>query len=273
MQPEGKEVTVASKTRLTIAEYVLTSLRAEVMPWRSDRGIPVNPATGKNYLGVNALTLDAVATQRKYRNKWWATYHQWKSAGMQVAKRPENYSGEWGIPVVSWEENRMKRHTVFNAEQVFGRELKNWLTSQIEPKDYSIVDATLNATGAIFQEGESPLYDRAADLITLPPRSFFRDDPQFYATKIHELLHWAEERTGWDSPEDQGELAAEIGTGYVESYFQIPHDTDLTNCRKWLSAWISGIEKSPQYLFKAAAQAARASNVLICALQPQKIVV
>lgn len=262
-----------SKTRLAIAEYVLKSLKEEVMPWRSDRGIPVNPVTGKNYSGVNALVLDAVATQQGYRNKWWATYHQWASIKMQVARRPEVCIGHWGIPIVAWEQNRMKRHTVFNAEQVFGREIKNWLISQIEPKDYSVVEATIAATGAIIQEGDSPLYERAIDRITIPHRSFFQNDPQYYATVIHELFHWAENRTGWDAPEDQGELAAEIGTGYLESQFQIPHDTDLTNCRKWLPAWTSGIERNPEYLFKAAAQAARAGELITNDLQPQKNVV
>jgi len=280
-----------SKTKFDLAESVLKSLRAEKMPWRSSRGIPANPATGNAYSGINVLTLDAVATQHNYRSKWWGTYQQWHSIGMQVARRPSDAA--WGTPVVNWETKYkiidkgdiltlerfglMKKHYVFNAEQVFGRDLNKWLVTlnQYLIVDYSMVESLIAASGAvIYHDATYPHYDRGTDNIFLPDRTCFLNQQQYIATKIHELFHWVEDRTGWDGPEDQGEFAAEIGTGYLESIFGLPHDADMTNCLKWLPAWVYGIETNPEYLFKAAAQAAKGLEFLLSfGLQSQKPVV
>lgn len=275
-----------------IAESVLKALRVENMPWRSSRGIPANPRTGSNYSGINLLILDAVATDRNYRSKWWATYQQWHSIGMQVERRPAK-AVEWGVPTVNWKRLRkvvdkgdiisierfghMQKHSVFNAEQVFGRDLKKYLITlnDYNSVNYAPIEALIDATGAVIKIDEDcqlPHYDRASDNIVLPCRETFLNQQQWVATKIHELFHWAESRLGWTGSEDQGEFIAEIGTGYFEAEFDLPHDFDMTNCRKWLPDWISSIEKNPRYLFDAAAQAARTIEYLF-GLQPQKLVV
>lgn len=273
-----------------IAEYVLKVLKAEIMPWRSNRGIPSNPLTGRNYSGINVLILDAVAAECGYRSKYWATYEQWHNVGMQVSRRPKDVDS-WGVAVVNWKPMQkfvdkgdilsieryglMQKHSVFNTEQVFGRNLGKYFTLKNSVADYLAIESLIAATGVSIQHESTcsvPHYHRPSDCILLPLREVFLDDKQFVATKIHELFHWAESRTAWKGSEDQGELVAEIGTGYLETAFNLPHDTDMANCRKCLPAWIYGIEKNPQYLFNAAAQAARAIEYII-GLQPEKNVV
>lgn len=281
-----------SQLQIDLTKSVLKSLREENMPWRSCRGIPTNPFTGNKYSGINLLILDAIATERKYRNKWWATYQQWHSVGMQVQRRPENIE-EWGVGIVNWKSlskfvdkgniislerfGHMQKHSVFNAEQVFGRDLKKYLISLNEYTnvDYSKLESFIQTTNAIVYHDDLcvlPHYHRPTDTIHLPLRESFVNDKQYFATQIHELFHWAESRLNWSGSEDQGEFIAEIGTGYLESEFDLPHDEDMTNCRTWLPAWISGIEKNPRYLFESAAQAAKGLEYLI-SLQPQKIMV
>jgi antirestriction protein ArdC len=268
------------KIQTELSKKVLSLLEEGVMPWRSDRGIPTNPKTGAKYSGINILLLDAIATERKYSSKFWATYDQWYQIGLQVRRRP---AGEdWGVYAVSWQDNVMKKHVLFNAEQVFGRTITDYLNTNNSNTDYAPLNLILNATGAKIVHDKScpfPQYVRNEDFIFLPEKDQFIDIRQYTATQIHEMFHWAESRLNWTGPEDQGELIAEIGTGYLESDLGLPHDADMANCNKWMPYWIKGIKKSPKYLFESAAQAARALeficsfNYVRSVLQSDKIVV
>ena len=62
---------------------------------------------------------------------------------------------------------------------------------------------------------------------------------------------------------DQGELIAEVGTGFFESHLCLPHDQDDTNINKWLPIWSDRIENCPDYLFDAVAQAERSVHYLL----------
>jgi len=244
-----------------ITDLFLNSLKRESFPWRADRGVPINPRTGNLFSGINLLILDAAADQYKYRNKYWATYQQWYAMGFQVAK------SQIGTNVVNWKPyqkttdniveyfNLMKTYKVFNADQVFGIDLQKYLISKIEYSDYTQVNSFIAATGAQIEIDETclfPRYEREPDKIIFPLRDKFIDEKQFVASKLHEICHWSESRTNWSGSEDQGELIAEITTGYLESLFQIPHDEDLKNCKKWLPKWIEAIEKNPHYLYEVA---------------------
>lgn len=133
--------------------------------------------------------------------------------------------------------------------------------------DYSEIDGIVKATGVSITHHwrrKRPLYlRRPEDRIVMPPRSYFRDDPSYWACVIHEMVHWCEHRTGWSRPLDQGELVAESATGMIESFFRLPHDPDRTNLEKWLPAWEKGIQNDPLYLFEAVDQAQRAVRYLL----------
>lgn len=276
-----------AEIRREIANLILPAIRDGTPPWRSPahRGVPTNPFTGRKYTGINPLILDAVADQRKYRSKYWATYLQWTRLRLQVAKRPPKYDeGEWGTHIVNWRPytksvdkgdivkldrfGLLETYPVFNAEQTFGLNMGQYIITEQGPPDYDKAEDVIEATRAKFRHHrlcKMPRYDRAPkDRILLPPRDRFLDQAQYMATKLHELVHWAESRTGWVGPLDQGELMAEIATGYLERELGLPHDTDLTNHEKWASKWIEEIEKCPKYLFDAAAHAARTVDYILC---------
>jgi antirestriction protein ArdC len=271
--------------RTSLAKRVLDAIAAGAPPWRSvhNRGVPTNPQTGRKFTGINPLILDAVADKNKFRSKYWATYHQWHLQGMQVPRRKPD--SELGINIVKWQPftktvdkgdiislerfSLLQTYAVFNADQCFGKDCGKFLIlneNKQEP-DYSHVESIIEATRADIRHHprvKRPRYDRPPDdRIMLPPRSRFIDDAQYYATKVHEILHWAEWRIGWTGSADMGELIAEIGTGYLESELGLPHDQDMTNHNKWVGIWVANIESNPKYLFDAAAQAARAVDYVL----------
>lgn len=273
--------------RNDLSNRVLEALKAGAPPWRSkyNRGFPTNPQTGRKFTGINPLILDAVADKHQYRSKYWATYNQWHVLGIQVPKRPSHIKvGDFGIQIVNWQSfvktidrgdilrmdrfHLLQTHLVFNAEQCFGRTCGKYLilTENKQEPDYASAEAIVTATLANIHEHisvEKPLYDRPSDRILLPTRNNFLSDAQYWATKFHEVIHWTESRIGWVGSVDQGELIAEIATGYLESELNLPHDLDTANHDRWMPTWIENIEKNPKYLFDAAAQAARAVDYIL----------
>jgi antirestriction protein ArdC len=135
--------------------------------------------------------------------------------------------------------------------------------------DYAELDSVIASTGAKMTHHwrcKKPRCDRPPlDRILLPPKSRFIDDRQYHAVRIHECLHFLEHpwRASWSGAADQGELIAECGTGFLESFLRLPHDTDNTNIAKWLPKWAEGIAANPAYLFDAVAQAERSVNHLL----------
>ena len=125
----------------------------------------------------------------------------------------------------------------------------------------------VKATGAKIRHHvnvEIPRYDRAPlDRIMLPPKKRFIDKSQYYSALLHEEAHLSESRIGWVKPIHQGELFAEIVSGYMESELEIPHDPDMTHHNKWVDVWIYEIEKDPKYLFDAAAYAAKSIDWIL----------
>lgn len=267
-----------------MANKIVASVEANNPPWRTlhKRGFPTNAKTGKKYYGINPLILDVVADERKYRSNLWATYKQWQSLGQKVAKNPG--ITDWGSPIIIWSprlkttinENvitwdkfhLLEQHIVFNAEQTYGTDAAKYiLTESAFAPNYAKAEEAIKATGAEVVHKKSvktPIYERLPkDRILMPLREYFVNDAQYYAALFHELVHYSEWRLGWQGSMGQGELIAEIATGYIESELNLPHDTDFTNHDKWKNEWLNEISKNPSYLLVAATQASRAANFIL----------
>ena len=158
----------------------------------------------------------------------------------------------------------------YNVEPEFSSKFGCFFWGEpIAQADYTELNAIIKATGAKIVHHwrcKRPLCFRPPrDRILLPVRSYFRDEAQYHACRIHEVLHYLEQpwRVGWIGTDHQSELVCEIGTGFLESYLRLPHDEDNTNINKWLPAWKKGIEANPRYLFLAVARAKQAVNYLL----------
>jgi antirestriction protein ArdC len=263
------------KVKVKISQIILNLLKNKEFPWQVSQ-VPVNPKTNKIYSGINALLLNSFVIKRKYRNNFWATYNQWRSLRMHVSKKPLQLDEWWGIPACRWSlfentENHQQfylstKYFLFNGEQVFGKDIEKYLISENQyTSHYATVDLLLEKFGAEYihkEKQKNPVFDRETRKILLPPHDCFVDRRQFYSVLLHEMVHFCEQPTGWVGEEGQGELIAEMTTGYLESILHLPHDPDLLNAYNWLPEWVEKIEQRPEYIFEAAAQSARVLSFL-----------
>ena len=120
----------------------------------------------------------------------------------------------------------LRSFTVFNVAQIDG--LPEAMTKPPEPAVWDAhveAEALLYASGAeIHHGGDQAYYQRAKDIVHLPPRSSFAAAGDYYATALHELVHWTghEKRcnrnlTGrfGDDAYAMEELVAEMGSAYL----------------------------------------------------------
>jgi antirestriction protein ArdC len=197
--------------RQEVTDKIVALLEQGVAPWQKPWNpensffqMPLNPTTGKEYRGGNALHLLAEQTVRGFEDPRWMTYRQAGEHGWQVRK------GEKGTAIEYWkfptpQETReaeaagdpppaplQKVFRVFNAQQIEG-------IPAYEPRvrpEWEVVqsgEAIVAASGAklLHDQQNRAFYSRTEDTIHLPSKSAFPTPTAYYGTALHELAHWS----------------------------------------------------------------------------------
>jgi antirestriction protein ArdC len=290
-----------AEIRDQITARIVAALQAGTAPWRkpwSDRGntgSPANVISRRPYSGINPLLLDLAAQERGWTSRWWATYNQWRSLGLRVQARPADVPpGQWGTKVVfckpvtkrttnergEEEEEQfflLREYTVFNAEQVEGDGIEEYrVLPRTGPSfvDFGPAEEVIEATKADIRfGGNRAFYRPAGDFIQLPPRHSFVSPHEFYATALHELVHWTghtsrlarldqEARFGNESYALE-ELVAEIGGCFLCTAAGIPQSDDLSNHAAYLGSWLKVLQHDHRAVFRASSQASAAADYIM----------
>ena len=271
-------------------------------PWKVGERIgPRNLASGRPYSGSNTLRLMAAAADRGYSDSRWATYAQIQAAGDRVRKgergtrilsfkthRRVAVKDEKGQPVKDKNGEQVYRHeklarpftriyTVFNVEQA--RKLKP------EPKPetgkaweaHKRADAVIRASGVPVKhvQGDRAYYSLGSDQVVLPEKSQFPSADHYYQTALHELGHASghPDRLNRDTLQQglndgfasesyaREELRAEISAMMTGDRLGTGHDP--SRGAAYVSGWVEVLDKSPQEIVNASAEAQRMSNYLI----------
>lgn len=260
------------------------------LPWRRTAGAlhtPVNALTGKTYSGINVLNLWVMAEVKHYATPIWGTYRQWAEKGCQVRK------GETASLVIFYKEfdvtpevddaddtgkRRIARGSaVFNATQVDGFAIPD------APEDLGPVerleraDRFVTTTGATVRHGGDQAYfQTSTDHIQMPDEGLFLDTSTmnrtegYYATLVHELIHWSGAPTRLnrdmgkrfgDKPYAGEELVAEIGAAFLCAHLGITQDVRPDHAR-YLANWLTLLKENNRAIFTAAARASQAVSYL-----------
>lgn len=289
LDPSGSSKTKFSKTKTdiyqTVTDSIIAALETGVKPWACPwqrtpgmSGLPSNYATGMGYSGMNIMLLWCSASEQGFNDSRWMTYKQAKAEGGQVRKgehgttaifytmlERENNEGETDyIPM-------FKTFTVFNVEQIDGLPLSDeavFPAETFEPLPQA--EALFRYSGAtIIEKGQNAFFAPSTDEIHLPERRLFSDAANFYATGMHELVHWSgaksrlnREMKGKFGSEDYAfeELIAELGSAFLMADLGIVGEVQHES---YIASWLKALRNDKRYIFKAASAASKAHRYLM----------
>jgi antirestriction protein ArdC len=241
---------------------------------------------GQPYRGGNVLPLWATATMEGYNSPFWMTFKQAKEYEAQVRKgekgtvvaywdqiqRPEGEDGEGGI----W---FAKAYYVFNACQIEGLPPSFFpaaRTTAMWGADTRL-EEWVKATGATVLEGQGgPCYRPARDDVLMPPRQAFHEAEGWYATLLHELIHW----TGHESRINRNlttikdkadyaleELVAELGAALLCCDLGVSKAPREDHAH-YLASWMRALKEDPMVIYRAGKAADVAADWLLDAARP-----
>jgi antirestriction protein ArdC len=261
-----------------ITGQILAELEKGVVPWRKPwRTLsPANLVSKKSYRGINTFLLALAG----YGSQYWLTYRQAQALGGNVRK------AEHGTPIVFWKfdkyetetadgetENRtsafLRYYTVFNLEQCDG--LKALPPARPIEAAEAIVSGMPNSPA--FEQAFQAAYVPSMDMVTIPSRTAFDSQAEYYSTLFHELTHSTGHakrlaREGFDRPQMFGsesysreELIAEMGSAMLCGVAGIEQAT-VANSAAYLKAWIARLKSDSRLVVQAASAAQKAADYI-----------
>ncbi|EPU3936673.1 ArdC family protein [Morganella morganii] len=267
----------------TVTNNIIRALEAGVKPWvcpwtgnGAASGLPANFSTGTAYSGINIMLLWSSAAQQGYTDPRWLTYKQAAEQGGQVRK------GEHGTTIIYYKtlekENEagetehipmLKTFTVFNVQQIDNLAVEYAILPAVSFDPIEKAEALTTRSGAkITEKGIQAFYRPSTDEIYLPERYRFNHAADFYATQLHELVHWtgAKSRLNREKGGKYGsdkyafeELIAELGCAFLMADLGITGDVQHEN---YISSWLKALNDDKRFIFKAASAASKAHRYL-----------
>ena len=275
-----------------IIQSLETGVRPWLKPWNADHaaGKITRPLrhNGQPYSGINVFMLWMEAEAAGYSAPIWMTFRQALELGGHVRK------GEKGALVVyansitktaqdeaTGEESEqkipyMKGYTVFNVEQIDELPAHYYAKAaqpSLSPQErIAPVEAFLAQTGAALSHGgNQAFYMPSQDRIQMPPFEFFRDPESYYATLLHETVHWTKHpkrldrdlgRKSWgDAGYAMEELVAEIGAAFLSADLGIAPDIREDHA-SYIASWLKVLKDDKRAIFTASSHAQRAATYL-----------
>jgi putative DNA primase/helicase len=284
----------------SVTEQLIEQLEAGTAPWvkpwsAGARFMPFNPITGKDYRGMNAITLLMTAEAFGYGDARWMTYRQAASQDAQVRRgekstiiqywkwrdeRPvtgadgkplRDADGKTIIEVVDLVRPRVFAAAVFNAAQIDGLPEPEPRPALPEWRRHEVAEAILHNSGADIRHlaCDRAAYNRILDAILLPERAQFPTADGYYATALHELGHWTghETRLNRDLAHPFGsegyareELRAEIASLMLGDRLGLGHDP--SQHAAYVGHFLQILRNDPQEIFRAASDAEKIVSFL-----------
>jgi antirestriction protein ArdC len=252
-----------------------------IRPWSGDlERVPVNGFSRRPYRGINCILLTLEAQLRGFGRNAWLTYRQAAELGAQVR------GGERGttvilfkrheVPAEAGEESSeprvvplLRSFTVFNVEQI-DRLPERLQQPAAEPSGWlpeHAPEELLAKSGARVEHGGfAAFYMAAEDRIQLPERELFADAGSYYATALHELVHWSGHpkrldrelgRRFGEAAYAVEELIAEIGSAFLCAACRLEGRLQHV---AYIGNWIQVLKNDKRAVFTAAAKAQQAAD-------------
>lgn len=294
---KNRALAIVRQERERVVEKIVQDMEKDGLHWLEPylpALSPRNPVTGTVYKGGNRLHLGFVAYERGYEDSRWCTFNQIRDNGWHLRKGSKAAIIERWKEFVATEENKDTGESevvghylrcigywnVYNAAEIEGMPAP--VNLPVHEKDYTekIADRLIASSRCPVDESaryfQMAAYAPLQDEIKISPRACFRSDESFTRVLLHEMTHSTGHASAlgrtcsvdFQSPEYAiEELVAELGSLFtsVDLGIQSPELEGAFYDRHvlYLKSWIGALENDPDYLFKAAAQADKASSYLM----------
>lgn len=280
-----------------VTNAIIAELERGAVPWvkvwDSDAGglLPENAATRRQYSGVNIPILWCEAARRGYPTHEWMTFKQALELGAAVRK------GEKATPVVFVKKllrqdgddgdqdspksvTVLKTFSVFNVAQIDGRmpSVPPATIERLIHERYEDVQALVRRANVTVTHGpQEPCYIPSMDCVCLPKREAFHADEHYYATLLHECVHWTGAahrldrnlRTRFGSSDYAAEeLVAELGAAFLCAHLGVQGELRHAG---YIGSWLNLLKEDPRAIFSASAKASQAADYLRAFSAPQDV--
>lgn len=286
--------------RQMVTDRVVAALEKGTAPWHkawatTGTGLPRN-FDGRYYRGVNVIILASAG----YSSPFWGTINHKGTGSITQAgghvregehpemivffKRYVNVSktevDEHGKPLkkISF---TLRYFNVFNAEQCDGLPAKYYpATTEAEaapehPEAAIVAKEYFARDGApsLGYGGDKANFGWTTDHIQLPPQASFDSDPEFQATRFHEMAHSTGHKKRLNRPQavefdhfgsdkyGKEELVAEMTTCMLLAVTNL--DSPFDNSAAYINSWINAIKGDTSLVISAGAQAQHAMDNIL----------
>jgi antirestriction protein ArdC len=266
-----------------VTDRIIAALERGVAPWvrpwdtTGIDGLPINGSTHRSYNGINVLLLWLTAMEKGYSDPRWMTFRQATALNAQVRK------GEKGTLVTFWkifEREQadgsidklpvLKHYTVFNAEQIDGLATADERLEVDPSVGHERAAAAVKATGATIRTGSSASYAPRTDIVTVPAPHDFHTVEDYWATVLHELVHWTSAPSRCNRVIDtdmhsdayaKEELVAELGSAFLCAELGV-HLEHLQHA-SYLDHWVRVLRADKRAIVRAASLARKATAYIL----------
>ena len=273
-----------------VNDRILAALSQGIIPWKRPwtGHLPTNYDSGKEYRGVNILTLGIAEMINGYSSPYWLTFLQANKHGGHIKKGEKAtyiVFSDKKIREVEKEDGTkeqkiyhfIKSFPVFNWDQTEGVPKKESGTALDPDRDLIEVCNSIllgmPRPPAYRESGNSAYYVPKQDLVNLPPIETFKTTEGYVATKFHEYAHSTGHKARLNRPGVMGvaafggeeysfeELVAELTSAYLCARNGI--DNTLENSSAYIQHWIEVLKNDRTMLMKASGKAMLAVDYIL----------
>jgi len=284
-----------------LTDRIVEKIKEGVKPWQprwSGYGLAKNFVTGNEYSGINFFILNLLSP---HPIPYYMTYKQAKEQGGQVKKGSKaervyfykSYYKDKDGKNMSESEGQeahanggdveriafLKYYHVFNVADIEGIEIETPEKMLTEHERIEACEAVIkgykNGPKHITEDPDSAFYKPSTDEVNLPQLERFKSVEGFYLTMYHELCHSTGHesrlsREGITKPSQfrseryaREELVAEMGAAYLAGHVGIGGEDVEDQNAAYLGGWLTVLENDTTLIFKAAAEAQKAVNLIL----------
>jgi antirestriction protein ArdC len=273
-----------------VNDRILAALERGIIPWkRSWTGsLPTNYDSGKEYRGINILTLGIAEMVQGYSSLYWLTFLQANKHGGHI-KKGERATyivfSDKKVREVQKEDGTTEQKSfhfvrsfpVFNWEQTEGVPKKESGPALDPDRDLievcNVVLSKMPNPPVYRESGSRAYYMPKQDLVNLPPIGTFKTTEGYAATKFHEYGHATGHEARLNRPgimevasfggEEYSfeELVAELTSAYLCARHGI--DNTLENSSAYILNWLEALKNDKTMLLKASGKAMAAVDYIL----------